>query len=61
MQAMGHGFDAEYQPDPARATLYAKRYALYKKLGVFIEDQTMSTESAESRLAMQSNEMLATA
>ena len=40
MHAMGHGFDAEYQPDAARAAVYAKRYALYKKFGAFIESQT---------------------
>jgi L-ribulokinase len=46
MQAMGHGFDAEYQPDAERAAIYAKRYELYKKLGAFIEEQTSEKEAA---------------
>lgn len=44
MQAMGQGFDAEYHPDAARAAIYAKRYEKYKKLGNFIEQQTMKSE-----------------
>ena len=44
MQAMGHGFDAEYQPDAERAAIYAKRYGSYKKFGAFIESQTRAEE-----------------
>ena len=40
MQAMGHGFDAEYFPDAARAAIYANRYEQYKKFGAFIESET---------------------
>jgi L-ribulokinase len=40
MQAMGHGFDVEYQPDKTRAVIYAKRYEFYKKFGAFVETQT---------------------
>ncbi|MBS1653456.1 MAG: ribulokinase [Bacteroidetes bacterium] len=36
MAAMGQGFDLTYQPDPARAEIYYKRYQQYKKLGEFI-------------------------
>jgi L-ribulokinase len=42
MHAMGHGFNVEYQPDPAHAAIYAKRYEQYKKFGAFIETQTTS-------------------
>ncbi len=41
MQAMGHGFDAEYFPEAQRAAIYAKRYGLYKKFGAFMEAQTV--------------------
>ncbi len=37
MQAMGQGFDAEYQPNNANVEYYAKRYQQYKALGTFIE------------------------
>lgn len=39
MAAMGQGFDATYQPDAAKAAVYAKRYERYKALGKFIEQQ----------------------
>ncbi len=42
MQAMGSGFDAEYNPDPHRAAIYAKRYEKYKTLGAFIECQSFT-------------------
>jgi L-ribulokinase len=35
MQAMGQGFDAEYQPNPASVAVYEKRYAKYLALGEF--------------------------
>ena len=37
MQAMGQGFDAEYQPNSGRVPYYQKRFEQYKKLGAFIE------------------------
>lgn len=37
MQAMGQGFDVEYQPNNANVEHYAKRYQQYKALGTFIE------------------------
>lgn len=41
MQAMGQGFDITYQPNPAHAAIYAKRYQQYQALGNFIEQQTV--------------------
>lgn len=46
MQAMGHGFDAEYSPHAERAAIYAKRYERYKKFGAFIENQTTGKENS---------------
>ncbi len=40
MAAMGQGFDMEYYPDPARATVYARRYRKFTALGEAIEAQT---------------------
>ncbi|TKK64785.1 ribulokinase [Ilyomonas limi] len=37
MQAMGQGFDAEYQPQENLVPLYAARYEKYKQLGSCIE------------------------
>jgi L-ribulokinase len=37
MQAMGQGFDAEYQPQGNLVPLYAERYERYKQLGKCIE------------------------
>jgi L-ribulokinase len=39
MQAMGQGFDMEYQPNPAMVAIYQQRYQQYKILGQFIEQQ----------------------
>jgi L-ribulokinase len=39
MAAMGQGFDMEFYPDKTKVALYAKRYAKYKLLGQFIEQQ----------------------
>ncbi len=36
---MGHGFDATYNPNPAKTSLYTERYNRYKELGNFIEQQ----------------------
>ncbi|MGI4727425.1 MAG: ribulokinase [Janthinobacterium lividum] len=40
MAAMGQGFDAEYQPNPSKIEIYAKRYQQYIALGKAIEIQT---------------------
>ncbi|MFZ9661290.1 MAG: ribulokinase [Chitinophagaceae bacterium] len=40
MQQMGQGFDAEYHPDPVKASIYKKRYAQYCKVGAFLEGMT---------------------
>ena len=37
MDAMGAGFDAEYQPDPDRARRYEALYRDYQRLGDFVE------------------------
>ncbi|MCW3107405.1 MAG: L-ribulokinase, partial [Segetibacter sp.] len=39
MDAMGQGFDAEYHPNPENVPIYKIRYAKYKQLGGFIEQQ----------------------
>jgi len=36
MNAMGHGFDAIYQPDPSRVAIYEKRFKKYKAIGQFL-------------------------
>jgi L-ribulokinase len=48
MEAMGHGFDATYNPDKKRAVIYNKRYEQYKKAGQYLESQI--TEKEESIL-----------
>lgn len=40
MAAMGHGFDAEYRPDPSRTDIYDRRFRRYQDLGRFIEQTT---------------------
>lgn len=37
MDALGQGFDMEYKPQQANASVYAKRYKKYKALGSFLE------------------------
>lgn len=37
MNAMGQGFEVEYQPDEKHSAYYNKRYDEYKKLGSFLE------------------------
>lgn len=39
-EAMGGGFETEYQPDPAMAAVYAKLYERYKRFGRFVEEET---------------------
>ena len=41
MVAMGQGFDTVYIPNEAVVNYYAKRFEAYKKLGVFVEEQTI--------------------
>jgi L-ribulokinase len=38
-EAMGGGFEKEYNPDPVRARRYDDLYVKYKKLGAFIENE----------------------
>ncbi|MBD1393369.1 ribulokinase [Mucilaginibacter glaciei] len=40
MSAMGGGFDATYEPNPALQAVYQKRYQQYQKLGGHIAGQT---------------------
>lgn len=47
MNAMGQGFDAEYQPNQKNVLYYQKRYEQYKKLGSFIEKQTVTKQEYE--------------
>jgi L-ribulokinase len=37
---MGQGFDAEYQPESTNVHVYSKRYARYKSLGNFMEQES---------------------
>ena len=46
MAAMGQGFDAEYQPDKKRNTVYAKRYDRYRKQGLLEEQMTIEKKPA---------------
>jgi hypothetical protein len=41
MQAMGQGFDLEYQPDKNRYEYYNRRFKKYKALGRFTEQQSL--------------------
>ena len=41
MNAMGQGFDATYSPNPAKVSIYEKRYQKYTDLGAFIEQQSI--------------------
>jgi L-ribulokinase len=38
-KAMGGGFDTEYQPDSARASIYKSFYEKYKRFGEFVEGE----------------------
>ncbi len=40
MEAMGRGFDVEYQPNAKNSEVYRKRYEQYKALGGFVVEQT---------------------
>jgi L-ribulokinase len=39
MHGMGQGFDAEYYPNRAITSIYAKRYEQYKSFGAYIEQE----------------------
>jgi len=39
-EAMGGGFETEYQTDPARVRLYDDLYKRYKRFGAFVEGET---------------------
>ena len=39
MQAMGQGFDQEYNPNSSAAMLYRKRYQKYASLGTLLEEK----------------------
>ncbi len=47
MQAMGQGFDLQFDPDPSVAGLYEKRYQKYKTFGAMIET-TVGRKSIEA-------------
>jgi L-ribulokinase len=49
MEVMGQGFDAEYSPNKELTGIYEKRYQQYKKLGGFIEQQTVPPVSVASK------------
>lgn len=42
MQAMGRGFEREYIPDEAKASLYKKRYEKYKRFGESVQQLTIN-------------------
>ena len=44
MLAMGKGFDITYMPEAKHVTHYLKRYQQYKRLGKFIETQTVISD-----------------
>jgi L-ribulose-5-phosphate 4-epimerase len=47
MQAMGRGFDIEYQPSLKNAAYYEKRYEQYKSLGSFIETRNTGIQHVQ--------------
>ena len=46
MQAMGQGFDAEYEPDPARTGIYSERYKKYRAFGAWIDGKEIGENPA---------------
>ncbi|QIP11962.1 ribulokinase [Spirosoma aureum] len=50
-QAMGSGFDAEYQPRPEQVSVYEKLYQKYLKLGAFIENKQVSSSQSITQYA----------
>ncbi|HMO60878.1 MAG TPA: ribulokinase [Ferruginibacter sp.] len=51
MQAMGQGFDMQFDPNPAMINMYQERYEQYKTYGSFIEQQTNKMIAAAPALA----------
>ncbi|OOQ56768.1 ribulokinase [Mucilaginibacter pedocola] len=51
MQSMGGGFDVSYEPNPALAEVYQKRYSQYQTLGGFIAQQTALKTKTEKQPA----------
>lgn len=51
MQAMGQGFDKEYQPTKENAGYYQARYEQYRKLGQFVENNNNSGISSNTKSA----------
>ncbi|QJW91191.1 ribulokinase [Spirosoma taeanense] len=49
-QAMGSGFDAEYIPNPEQVAVYEKLYQKYRRLGAFIEKETVRPHSLAETL-----------
>lgn len=52
MEAMGQGFDAQYEPSAERAAIYARRYQQYLRFGAFIEKETVAP-SAKNNTAKE--------
>lgn len=50
MAAMGQGFDMEYKPQPARVSVYAKRYKKYQALAEFLDTNKISAGLTEFQL-----------
>jgi L-ribulokinase len=51
MQAMGQGFDMQFEPNAALTGIYQKRYEQYKTFGAFIEKQTIKNSADAPALA----------
>ncbi|NMH28610.1 ribulokinase [Flavobacterium silvaticum] len=49
MQAMGRGFDVEYDPNPENAAIYQKKFEKYLALGQFVEKQTGKAEAVSEQ------------
>jgi L-ribulokinase len=52
MNAMGQGFDAVYEPNPAMVRIYQLRYNKYQALGGFWEHQIISKNLPEVKILM---------
>lgn len=46
MEAMGRGFDVEYDPNPENAAVYQNRYNQYKALGGFVVGQVQQKQES---------------
>jgi len=45
MEGMGRGFDAVYEPDPQKVSIYKKRFRQYSEAGAFLENQISNRAS----------------